>query len=209
MEKCVHQEKLSRYQSLHDALAQIKNFVDDPNRLNRSVQNSFATEGALALTNLSREHLECLAACHDLCSFSFLYRWSPRSSLTQWLLSRGRELIKDDELLIREKNIDGLTTTEVVDACLRRGILSKGVYATLVLKTGIESDDDDATDESMKAKDDNIPELIEKNWDIDLLKKRLKQWVEVVSIMKNIKRDNFTSFYLHASALGLLVKGSE
>lgn len=164
---------------------------------------SFST-GSLSLSNVSRDQLEQLAACHNLCAFTLLYSWAPSSLLVRWLNDRGRELLEDDLLLLEEDDIDGLTTLEVVDACLRRGILSKGLHAQSVLESGTDEDEDES-----ESSESAIEELLASNWDISELRDRLQQWARVVASVSCLRdsaiplSERNISLYVHASALGI------
>ena len=195
MEKLVFQKQLAR----NDAFK---------NALDRNSQKTYPN-----LSDLPREQLEQLAACHNLCSFTFMYSWSPTSLLVKWLTARGEELIQDDLLLLEEggeEYVDRLTPREVVDACLRRGILTPGEYAKVVLQTGAEEDEmepEQGTDvlNEVDTTEADIAELLSSNWDVDHLRKRLRQWMRLVSSEDGIfTSDQNLSIYIHASALGMI-----
>ena len=222
LEKNVFQKQSAGIEPLQSIVTQIsKAAVSNPPQLHTLSRQLFSDTGDLALTHLSREHLEQLAACHNLCAFTFLYSWSPSSFLVKWLTNRAQELREDDRLLSLEGDIDNLSTKEVIDACLRRGILTKGVYATLVVETGEEEEDGDGGDgdDNVDTSDSDIARLMADNWDVDLLRERLRCWVGVVSELEASsesppsppppsasRRQENLSFYVHASALGLLVR---
>ena len=209
LEKTVFQDKLVGIESVQTVVTQFSKALHNLPLLSALHEDSFADSSSLSLNSLPRSHLEQLAACHNLCTFTFLYSWSPTSFLVKWLTVRGHELVEDDRLLVMEGDLDNLTTKEVIEACLRRGILTKGVYATLVLQTDAEEDEDadgGNGDANVDTGDEDITKLMKDNWDTAVLRKRLRQWVSVVSMTDNLKFQKNISFYLHASALGLLVQ---
>lgn len=146
------------------------------------------------LNNLSREHIEALAACHGLCAFRFLYSYLPKSSLVKWLTEVSNELRADDKLL----HVEGMSTLseeEVVDACMRRGLLDRGLFAKHVAEQGQGKDDDD----EKIVGDGEIPGLLKRNWDVEALRNKLEYWVKVASKQSTAN----DSVYAHASALGM------
>ena len=185
--------------------------VTAPPLLSALLRNVFSDSGSLALQSLPRDHLEQLAASHNICAFTFLYSWSPTSLLVKWLTARGHELIQDDLLLLAEgsNSIDELATHEVIDACLRRGILSSGVYANLVLQNGTEEDEEDKDadeneDETNDTTDQDIVNLLKSNWDEEKEREKLRQWISTVSRVDGLLSFNQNvSLYLHSSTLGL------
>lgn len=208
MEKLVFQDQLAGMSSLQKILMQITKSLNSRSQLTALSQDKFSDTSPLSLPSLPRSHLEQLAACHNLCTFTFMYAWAPTSFLVQWLTARGRELAEDDRLLLAENDLEGLTTKEVIDACLRRGILTNGVYATLVLQTGSEEEDEDGGDgdEKVDTNEEDISRLMMQNWDLEVLRDRLRQWVSVASVIDTPTPQKNISFYVHATALGLFVQ---
>ena len=203
----VYQDQLTHSESLQSVAAQIKHSLDQDSAvpLNDVHLETFADSSSLALSSLPRVHLEGLCACHNLCSLTFLYSWAPTSLLVKWLTARGHELIADDFLLLTEGDLENLTSHEVIDACLRRGILPRGVYGALVLQSGEEEEDGDE-EENTDTTEEDIVKLMQSNWDIDMLRERLREWVGVVSRVDSSSLENNVSLYVHASALGLFVR---
>ena len=129
--------------ALQRSISELISSLDDVTALHTLQQETFGESAPLSLVDLSREHLTQLAKCHSLCAIDMMYSWTPTSILTKWLTVRAQELILDDHLLHTEgeAGIQALSEREVVDACLRRGILSKGVYAKAVLERGVEDEE--------------------------------------------------------------------
>lgn len=211
LERNVFQDNLlGGNNSLQSVVVSVSKSLNSPLRLNSLCQDAFSDMGSFSLSSLKREQIEQLAACHNLCSFSFIYTCSPTSLLVKWLTIRSQELLADDHMLLAEGDMDKLSNKEVIDACLRRGILTQGVYAKLVLETGAEDEDDDGGgNENVDTSEEDIAQLMASNWDVDVLRERLRQWVGVVSSVESLSSPHChstSSLYMHASALGLFVQ---
>lgn len=73
------------------------------------------------LQNISAAHIRLLAKAHAISQFDFIINIGPKFLLQSWLKTRASELIHDDQLLLRDGYND-LSHTELMIACLRRGI---------------------------------------------------------------------------------------